>query len=1022
MKLKHLFFAAAAAVLAFAACEPEETIGVPDLQVTPSSVSFQAGASSQTVTLTATRDWTVSGAPEWLAFDPSSGKASDGSQTVTITAMANSGYNRSTDVTFTIGLMKAYVHVDQTGEKGEFDSGDGSKDRPYSASAAYDYVSSLTPDTESSAIYIRGIISKMVVSQGVEQYFANNTYGNASFFISDDGSTSAPQFEVFQTYYLGNRKWKSGDVDVKVGDAVIVYGPVVYYKGNTPETVGKGASYIYSLNGETDGGSSQTEITASTVADFISKADGSTYYRLTGKVSAFKTGTNSSGKNWMQFNLTDETGTILVYGFNDGEYDKWAGTIKDGGTTTLTGTYEYYSAKQQHEVMNVTIESFTAGDNPPGPSGEAKGTGTKDDPFNSVAAANAVKNLTWTSNDNYETTGEVYVKGKISKIASKGTFGESGTYGNASFYISDDGTSKDEFYCYRILYLGNEKYTSGTDIKVGDEVVVCGQLMNYQGKTPETVAGKAHLYSLNGQTAGGGDTPPAGETDHGATTVAAFLAAAESTSDWYELTGVISGLKEGDQFGNFDLTDDSGTVYVYGVLSTKGGEKKKFQELVSQYGIKDGGTITIKANRGSFQGKDEAVNAYFISYKGGGDTPPAGETDHGATAISAFLTAAESTSDWYELTGVISNLKEGDQFGNFDLTDDSGTVYVYGVLSTKGGEKKKFQELVSQYGIKDGGTITIKANRGSFQGKDEAVNAYFISYKGGGNTPPGPSGSGSGTLADPYTPAGAIAAVANLTWTSNTDYQKTDKVYVKGKISKIANNGTYTQGGTYGNASYYISADGTENEEFYIFRSLYFNGEKYTSGTDIKVGDEVIVYGALMNYQGKTPETVANESYLYSLNGATTGGGDSGQGQGGGETGGDVSFNTNATAQTWSSETDDTYGSGFSSTTKDVKVGYYKYKSSSNAVEPKESEVRIYKNSALVVTAPSGKKIKKLVITTPSTENGKYCVDMTGVEGGGNGKAEVSALTVTWTGSASKVVLQADGGQVRMSSIALEFE
>ena len=26
------------------------------------------------------------------------------------------------------------------------------------------------------------------------------------------------------------------------------------YKGNTPETVGKGASYIYSLNGVTDGG------------------------------------------------------------------------------------------------------------------------------------------------------------------------------------------------------------------------------------------------------------------------------------------------------------------------------------------------------------------------------------------------------------------------------------------------------------------------------------------------------------------------------------------------------------------------------------------------------------------------------------------------------------------------------------------------------------------------------------------------------------------------------------------------
>ena len=110
--------------------------------------------------------------------------------------------------------------------------------------------------------------------------------------------------------------------------------------------------------------------------------------------------------------------------------------------------------------------------------------------------------------------------------------------------------------------------------------------------------------------------------DHGATTVASFLAASESTSDWYELTGVISGLKDGDQYGNFDLTDDSGSVYVYGVLSTKGGEKKKFQELVEKYGIANGGTITIKANRGSYNDKDEAVNAYFVSYKpgeGGGE-------------------------------------------------------------------------------------------------------------------------------------------------------------------------------------------------------------------------------------------------------------------------------------------------------------------------------------------------------------------------------------------------------------------
>jgi hypothetical protein len=100
----------------------------------------------------------------------------------------------------------------------------------------------------------------------------------------------------------------------------------------------------------------------------------------------------------------------------------------------------------------------------------------------------------------------VFVKGKISRIANNGTYTAGGTYGNASFYISEDGTTANEFYCFRILYLGNKKFTSGqTDIKVGDDVVICGQLMNYQNNTPETVSGKAYLYSLNGDT--GEETP-----------------------------------------------------------------------------------------------------------------------------------------------------------------------------------------------------------------------------------------------------------------------------------------------------------------------------------------------------------------------------------------------------------------------------------------------------------------------------------------------------------------------------------
>lgn len=85
----------------------------------------------------------------------------------------------------------------------------------------------------------------------------------------------------------------------------------------------------------------------------------------------------------------------------------------------------------------------------------AKGTGTVTNPFSVAEACEAVKHLTWTSNTLYETTGDVYVKGRISSIDM--TYTETGTYGYAYFHIKDKGGSV-EFYCYRILYLGNKKF------------------------------------------------------------------------------------------------------------------------------------------------------------------------------------------------------------------------------------------------------------------------------------------------------------------------------------------------------------------------------------------------------------------------------------------------------------------------------------------------------------------------------------------------------------------------------------
>jgi len=273
-------------------------------------------------------------------------------------------------------------------------------------------------------------------------------------------------------------------------------------------------------------------------------------------------------------------------------------------------------------------------------------------------------------------------------------------------------------------------------------------------------------------------------------------------------------------------------------------------------------------------------------------------------------------------------------------------------------------------------------------------------------------GSAKGSLERPYTVKEAINAVKNLTWTSNEVYDKTDEVYVKGIISRISTSGTYEESGTFGNASFFISDDGTENNEFYCYRMLYFNKQKYESGqTDIKVGDKVVVYGHLMNYKNNTPETVANNAYLVSLNGAKDGGSST------------ISFATNSTEQTWTTATDPIYGTGYSTTTQGLNIGNYQHICVSSPVPPNANYVRIYQNSVLGIASTDGKKIKKIVIgCAPNSGTTSYCFDMAGLEGTADAVADKEALTITWNGSANRVYLLSNNGQVRMDKISVVFE
>ena len=259
---------------------------------------------------------------------------------------------------------------------------------------------------------------------------------------------------------------------------------------------------------------------------------------------------------------------------------------------------------------------------------DANGYGILDYPFTACMANVFAGNL-----EQGETTPEdYYVKGKIADI--KYTFSEQ--YGTATFFISRDGSNDYTFQAYSVYYLENKPWVEGnTQIKVGDEVIICGKLTNYNG-TPETASKKAYIYSLNGVTKNEmGEKPE----EIKSVTIAEFNAAAESSSVWYQLTGIVNNLKDNDMYGNFDLEDETGSVYVYGVLSEKGGAKRLFQELVAAKGIQNGSKLTIIGNRGSYNGKIEVTNAYFVS------------VDNSAAGISNSIATTETKAAVYNLRG-----------------------------------------------------------------------------------------------------------------------------------------------------------------------------------------------------------------------------------------------------------------------------------------------------------------------------------------------------------------------------------
>jgi hypothetical protein len=245
--------------------------------------------------------------------------------------------------------------------------------------------------------------------------------------------------------------------------------------------------------------------------------------------------------SWIRYKTTTVTkGTVTAVTPNpaDTAYVKFTVDANEGAVRTSVITF---ACSSETAASKVTLTVKQKGiDNPP------SGTGTKADPFNVPAAIQYVKSL----GADVESPVDVYVKGKISSV--KYTY--SAQYGTATYNISADGKEEDVFTVYGSYFFDNKPWEEGqTQIKVGDEVVVCGKAIYYKGTTPEYANKKNWLVSLNGKTSEGGTDAPGSLakpfTPAEANAFCMTLGEGKTSEDDYYVKGKIVSYASNGEFG-----------------------------------------------------------------------------------------------------------------------------------------------------------------------------------------------------------------------------------------------------------------------------------------------------------------------------------------------------------------------------------------------------------------------------------------------------------------------------------------
>lgn len=300
------------------------------------------------------------------------------------------------------------------------------------------------------------------------------------------------------------------------------------------------------------------------------------------------------------------------------------------------------------------------------------GEGTLANPYTATDAINLASSL-----DKDALTDSVYVKGIISEVKEVSV-----DYGNATYYISDNGETTNQFYIFRGKNLGKKNFTDASEISVGDEVVVYGVLTNYYGNTPEMVSGNYIVSTTHKDT-------PVEPTYTTAENFAAFKALESGVNAELTMTNAQVLYSWTSLNGNSSvyMRDASGALLVY-----NSGIELANNQVVN-------GTVILGRSeyKGTIQAtKSDLTNAEALTITEGEQVEP---------KVITMAEAADNLSDYVELQDVNVVSETADDKTTYYAEKDGNRIQLYNGFHIDG-----LDELTIGEGQKVRGIVTLFNN------------------------------------------------------------------------------------------------------------------------------------------------------------------------------------------------------------------------------------------------------------------------------------------------------------------------